>query len=118
MLRHRYNEGCPCWREARIQREAYCVSPAGSAGSRTLLRSNLWQDREREDNTIELLDTLGYQPLAITQAAAFISENIITLAENIETLQSSELDPIDLLSKVLHDPKRNLDCPSSVVRTW
>jgi hypothetical protein len=52
-----------------------------------------------------LFDKLGCLPLAITQAAAFISENKITLAEYIEILQASDLDVADLLSEDLHDPK-------------
>jgi tetratricopeptide (TPR) repeat protein len=57
-------------------------------------------------------------PLAITQAAAFISENSITLAEYIETLQTSDSDMTDFLNENLYDPRRDRDASSSVIRTW
>jgi hypothetical protein len=65
-----------------------------------------------------LVETLAYLLLAITQAAAFISENHSTVADYLEALQASDSDEIELLNKDLPDPRRDLDAPSSVIRTW
>ena len=65
-----------------------------------------------------LLKTLDCLPLAITQAAAFISENYCTIGDYLEMLQSSDSDQIELLSEDLYDPRRDADARSSVVRTW
>src|SRR5436305_3088025 len=65
-----------------------------------------------------LVKTLDRLPLAITQAAAFISENYCTIRDYLEMLQSGDSDQIELLSKDLYDPRRDMDAPSSVVRTW
>ena len=112
-------------RDARIgerladREKPIVVLPLSLQEAERLLRSKLSQYREWHDmDTAELLDTLGCLPLAITQAAAFVSENNITLAEYTETLQTSDLDLTDLLSQDLHDPRRDLDAPRSVVLTW
>ncbi|KAI9869294.1 MAG: hypothetical protein M1813_000083 [Trichoglossum hirsutum] len=112
-------------RDARIgerladREKPIMVVPPVIQEAECLLRSKLPPDHEwREVETAELLNALGYLPLAITQAAAFISENSLTLAEYIETLQASDSDMTDLLSENLHDPRRDRDTQSSVVRTW
>ena len=88
------------------------VLPLTEQEADRLLRSKLPQDHERgEVDMVELLHMLEYLPLAITQAGAFISENCITLAEYIETLQASDLDVTDLLSEDLYDPRRDRDAP-------
>ena len=53
------------------------------------------------DDTRNLLEALEYLPLAISQAAAFISENRITLSEYLEILRASDSDLQDLLMKIL-----------------
>lgn len=84
-----------------------------------LLRSKLRQDAGwSEPDEAELLETLGHLPLAITQASAFINENGITVAKYNEILQASDLELTDLLSEDIGDPRRDLDAPSSVIRTW
>ena len=84
-----------------------------------LLHSKLSKDSNCTDaDTMILVKTLDCLPLAITQAAAFISENYCTIGDYLEMLQSSDSDPIELLSKDFYDPRRDTDAPSSVVRTW
>ncbi|KAH0565984.1 hypothetical protein GP486_000611, partial [Trichoglossum hirsutum] len=112
-------------RDARVgerladRERAITVLPPGTQEAECLLRSKLPSDHEwGEVETGELLSMLGCLPLAITQAAAFISENRITLAEYAETLQAGDADMTDLLNEDLHDPRRDRDTQSSVVRTW
>ena len=66
----------------------------------------------------KLLSILDFLPLAITQAAAFIKENNISVSKYMGILQKSDLDQVDILSKNLHDSKRNGDTPDSVILTW
>lgn len=73
-----------------------------------------WSD----DGSKELINSLDFLPLAITQAAAFISRNRITFAKYLNLLRTSDSDMKDLLSENLNDPRRDLDAPHSVIRTW
>ena len=83
-----------------------------------LLHSKLSEDSNCTEAAAILVKTLDCLPLAITQAAAFISENHCTLGDYLEMLQASDADQIELLSKDLYDPRRDTDALSSVVRTW
>jgi len=76
------------------------------------------QSGSDEVESKELLEALGYLPLAITQAAAFINENAMTVAEYLEVFHSDDLELQELLSQDLEDSRRDLDIQNSIVRTW
>ncbi|RDL35854.1 uncharacterized protein BP5553_06466 [Venustampulla echinocandica] len=76
------------------------------------------QSGSEESESKELLDALGYLPLAITQAAAFINENTMTVVEYLEAFYSSNSELQELLSQDLGDPRRDLDTQNSITRTW
>ncbi|KAI9858313.1 MAG: hypothetical protein M1813_007588 [Trichoglossum hirsutum] len=112
-------------RDARVgerlsdREKPIAVLPLAVQEAEHLLRSKLPQDHEWDGaDTVECIDALGYLPLAITQAAAFISENRITLAEYVETLRASDFDLTSLLNEDLHDHRRDLDASNSIFRTW
>ncbi|ERF73050.1 hypothetical protein EPUS_08614 [Endocarpon pusillum Z07020] len=112
-------------RDARVgerlseREKSITVLPLVVQEAEHLLRSKLQQDAEwSEPDAAELLKLLGCLPLAITQAAAFISENMITVAKYTDILQASDSELTDLLSEDLQDPRRDLDAPSSVIRTF
>jgi len=65
-----------------------------------------------------LLDILGYIPLAITQAAAFISRNRWNVKGYITAIESDKQNLMDHLSQELHDHRRPLGYPNSVFLTW
>lgn len=65
-----------------------------------------------------LLDTLGYIPLAITQAAMFMSRNRISLRNYVAKLDKDDQNLTDYLSNELRDPRRDRQMPSAVFRTW
>lgn len=66
-----------------------------------------------------LLKELDYLPLAITQAAAFVKRNKLTsLKFYLGKLCSFHLNVRDVLSKQLHDPRRQPGTPNAVFRTW
>ena len=81
-----------------------------------------WQtdgpDSSNKDPSRHLLEALGYIPLAITQAAAFISENHTTLSEYLETFRTSDSDVQDLLNEDLGDRRRDPQSHNAVIRTW
>jgi tetratricopeptide (TPR) repeat protein len=63
----------------------------------------------------QLLDSLEYLPLAITQAAAFIIETNITLSEYLDLLNQ---DDAGILSKEFDDWRRDPETSNSVIQTW
>lgn len=94
------------------------VLPMSAHDSKSLLQSRITEEDWDDANAMILIEMLTYLPLAITQAAAFISENGITISEYIELLDTSDTDLKDLLSEHLEDPRRDLDTENSVMRTW
>ena len=61
---------------------------------------------------------VGYRlSLAITQAAAFITENNITLSEYLKVLRINELEVEDLLCQELGDHRRYSDSSNSIMNT-
>jgi len=64
------------------------------------------------------LPTRLWIPLAVTQAAAFISRNVMTVADYLRVFQTSESGRMRQLSIELQDPRRERGFPNSVFRTW
>ncbi|KAE8130885.1 hypothetical protein BDV38DRAFT_276422 [Aspergillus pseudotamarii] len=60
---------------------------------------------------ITLLEQLAFLPLGITQAAAYINENEITIYKNLELLRILESEIIDLLSENFQDDRRQKSSP-------
>ncbi len=65
-----------------------------------------------------LVEALERLPLAITQAAAFISENSLTLNQYIEAFQADDAELVALLSEDSGDVRRDVQNGNSVMRTW
>jgi tetratricopeptide (TPR) repeat protein len=66
----------------------------------------------------KLAEILGRIPLAITQAAAFINRNKISIAEYVDELAIDKQSFIAYLSEDLQDPRREPGFPNSIFRTW
>jgi tetratricopeptide (TPR) repeat protein len=75
---------------------------------------------ENEQDTKALLAQLTYLPLAMVQAAAYINENGITLADYLLLLGEQEKDVIDLLSKFeeFEDDGTYRNMKNPVATTW
>lgn len=104
-----------------IDREVPIVVPPMSVSDAgNLLRSKIMQD-QGPPNTLaratELLESLGNLPLAITQAAAFITENNMTIADYLEVLRTSHSEAETLLSEEMGDHRRSSDSESSIMNT-
>ncbi len=83
-----------------------------------LLKTKAPDDRwDAQDGAI-LLKSLGYIPLAITQAAAFVRHYDISLRDYSVALNESDLNLQDYLSEELQDPRREIGYPNSIFRTW
>ena len=65
-----------------------------------------------------LLERLTFLPLAIVQAAAYINENEISLAEYISLLDSSETEMIEILSEDFEDEGRYQSLQNPIATTW
>ncbi|KAJ9655262.1 hypothetical protein H2201_008839 [Coniosporium apollinis] len=95
------------------------VSPFTTQEAEQLLRSKVSEvDACNKTDWEELVQALGHLPLAISQAAAFITENNITVADYLQVLQASDADVKDLLSEELEDPRRDMHTQNAVFRTW
>jgi hypothetical protein len=95
------------------------VPPFTAQEAGDLLNSLLGKiDVGDETNAQGLLDDLAYLPLAISQAAAFITENHIAVSEYLELLRAGDADIKDLLSEELTDLRRDTETQNSVIQTW
>lgn len=97
---------------------SFVVNPMAPQEAQELLEK--WQtnhpDSLNKDPSRHLLEALGYIPLAITQAAAFISENHITLSEYLETFRTSDSEVQDLLNEDLGDRRRDPQSHSYIIK--
>ena len=100
------------------QEKPIMIEPMTESEAETLLRSRVPEDDWSDEEANELLNELSYLPLAITQAAAFIKENDLSLGEYLELLRTSEAEMSDLLAEELNDRRRDEDTANSVIRTW
>lgn len=96
---------------------------------KSLALNSVARQRIQDDyaDVIKLLDELGYLPLAIAQAAAYLSRNkSLTVARYLHQLQKAEQDFISLLSQEFHDATRYKDSSryrdknieNAVAKTW
>ena len=88
--------------------------------AKDLLQKKLKSDASTLDQkcTDQLVEILGHVPLAITQAAAFIRRNRITLPEYCIALAKDETNLMEFLSEELQDARRRQGTFNSVYRTW
>jgi tetratricopeptide (TPR) repeat protein len=63
-----------------------------------------------------LLNELDYLPLAISQAAAFIEENCISISDYLTALRGDDAE--EFLHEELNDSRRDEQSINSVFRTW
>ena len=95
------------------------VLPLDIADATSMLRSRIPDHLDLSAAEVgELLERLQYLPLAIAQAASYISEEDVTLARYLELLRPENVDAKLLLEQDYYDPKRHPDIHNSVFRTW
>ncbi|KAH8691416.1 putative kinesin light chain [Talaromyces proteolyticus] len=70
------------------------------------------------DEIHALATTLDNIPLAMSQAAAFISENRLEITEYHQLLIPDEFGPLDVLDEDLSERRRDSTAHSSIFQTW
>ena len=99
----------------------FSVEPMGATAAEQLFRLRISvRGREDEDSESlkELLELLGHLPLAIVQAASFISENDITFPEYLSAIMDDSNQIQEMLDLDFGDHRRYAESGSSILRTW
>ncbi|KAL9599626.1 MAG: hypothetical protein Q9219_003710 [cf. Caloplaca sp. 3 TL-2023] len=95
------------------------VPPMSLSEGRTLLVSYLPSARDYVKVGLdELVGTLDCLPLAITQAAAYMTENYMDVTEYIGLLEEGGEEMEALLSESFSDNRRGEAADNSVLKTW
>lgn len=101
------------------RRKPILVLPFGVKDAMQLLENKLGDnDNCSKEDCIELLENINFLPLAITQAAAYITEEDVTVARYLKLFQTSSSDAKELLEQEYYDPGRDLDTQNSIFLTW
>ncbi|KAF2470888.1 TPR-like protein [Lindgomyces ingoldianus] len=95
------------------------IKPLEKDDALALLRKKLGFDTDDRDVT-ELLQTLDYMPLAITQAAAYIVQRAprMTVSRYLDEVRRSDHDRARLLKKDVGDSRRDGRASNSIIATW
>ncbi|KAI4147474.1 MAG: hypothetical protein L6R39_003098 [Caloplaca ligustica] len=95
------------------------VPPMSLREGRTLLASYLPTARDYEKGGLdELVETLDCLPLAISQAAAYMTENYMDVADYMALLDEGGDEMEALLSESFSDARRGEAADNSVLKTW
>ena len=94
------------------------VLPLEAEDAKSMLLSRLPDQDGTTAEVMELLESLQYLPLAITQAASYISEEAVTVSRYLELLRPGNADSKALLEQDYYDSRRHPDIQNSVFQTW
>ncbi|KAI8625843.1 acyl transferase/acyl hydrolase/lysophospholipase [Xylariaceae sp. FL1651] len=91
----------------------------GPEEAKVYLAKKVQSDLVQDDAAVtELLIKLTHLPLAITQAAAFLRRNKVSIREYLELLDRTNVDKVELLSWEFHDRSRYEEAQNAVAITW
>jgi tetratricopeptide (TPR) repeat protein len=95
------------------------VHPMAQQAALALLRNKLGRSCEQEDDA-GLVEALDYMPLAIAQAAAYISRRSprATVSTYLHDIHKGDRDRAELLEVDLGDARRDGASSNSVLATW
>jgi tetratricopeptide (TPR) repeat protein len=94
------------------------VSFLSEVEAKAMLRSKLPDVAYSDVDLARLAADMEHLPLAITQAAAFIVANNISLTKYLEVYHTHDDDMKDFLDEERPDPRRDYESSNSVTRTW
>ena len=100
------------------------VNPMEQAHALTLLRnqlkSSLEQGNREQEDAAALVEALDYMPLAISQAAAYISQRTprATVSKYLQDLLKGDEERAKLLQMDLGDVRRDGAASNSIIATW
>jgi hypothetical protein len=103
------------------QHDMIAVAPMNQDEAFVLLKRKLGvQGDSDDDNTTELADTLDFMPLAIVQAAAYISQRMprFSVRQYLEKFARSERKRTNLLNHEGGQLHRDLEAKNSIIITW
>ncbi|KAK8112018.1 uncharacterized protein PG998_008475 [Apiospora kogelbergensis] len=87
--------------------------------ARDLLKKSLLRKQPMDEGIVaELLRELAYLPLAITQAAAYLNRNQLSIRRYLALLRGTEKDLVELMSKQFRDNTRYQGSQNAVATTW
>ncbi|KAK7215348.1 hypothetical protein V2G26_003351 [Clonostachys chloroleuca] len=92
-----------------------CPAEAKGYLEKLLIQKDLIED---EAGTGALLRTLTHLPLAITQAAAYINRNSVSIAQYLDLIDRADGNMVELLSSEFHDETRYPESANAVVASW
>ena len=102
----------------RVQGSLITVAGFNFDDSMQLVRNNYADAKSwNETEARKLFSCLNYLPLAISQAAAYISEQGIDLSSYLELLLPLKDDAKDLLEQPFYDPGRDPEIQNSILET-
>ncbi|KAF4971868.1 hypothetical protein FZEAL_9725 [Fusarium zealandicum] len=96
------------------------MSTMSSSESLQLLRNRLGECEDQESTMIDLVTALGYLPLAISQAAAYIRRRrpLVSVSDYLKKFRKSKKTRAGLLSKEAADLRRDDSASNSIIATW
>ena len=105
---------------SRLAKEAkpIAVQPMSNDEAKSLFLSKLGDEESNFDEAEvrTLLEELDHLPLAVSQAAAFIKENGVSIVEYTNALRGEDAE--EFLHEELDDSRRDEESVNSVFRTW
>ncbi|KAF1935910.1 hypothetical protein EJ02DRAFT_360417, partial [Clathrospora elynae] len=101
------------------QRDIISVEPMDEAQALALFEKMLETEGDNSD-IVELAAPLEYMPLAIVQAAAYISQRALlcSVAEYLEEFRKSEHRRLRLLTRKDGQLRRDWEAKSAIIATW
>lgn len=96
------------------------IKPMGCEDAEQLLCAKIPEALSTHSDRSELVEELEYMPLAITQAAAYISAKKawMSVSEYLSLYRQGSINQGRLLEEDLGDLRRGPGVPNSVIRTW
>ncbi|RYP23415.1 hypothetical protein DL765_001120 [Monosporascus sp. GIB2] len=95
------------------------IPPMEQAHALALLRNKLGGSADHDD-AVALVEALDYMPLAITQAAAYVSQRAprATVSRYLQYLRRGDRDRAKLLNMDIGDSRRDGTASNSIIATW
>lgn len=94
------------------------LSTRGEASPITPASPVSYQQPVSDIDLLRLAKSLDYLPLAMVQAAGFITENAISIGRYESLFKNDDVSAVKLLQYNVEESGRDLDIPSSLYATW
>ncbi|KAM0146777.1 hypothetical protein ACHAQE_010588 [Botrytis cinerea] len=101
------------------QRDIIAIGPMGMVEALALVEKKL-EKCDNNDNTAELVEALEFMPLAIVQAASYISKRMprYSLQDYLKDFRKSDRKRTSLLDRDSEQLRRDWEAKNSILITW